>query len=606
MTFRHALGFGTMLVLSGLPLEAQEDSLARSPEAVSFPVSDPASQGISAEALAALVDEVNGYLERDLIVGGELMVIKNRRTVLHEYFGESDRESETAWGPGTVCNIRSMTKPITAAAAQLLVDRGKLDLDAPVAQYLPGFKTEESGAITVRQLITHRAGLPLTILTSIDEFESLVDMGNAMGERGPEFEPGSRFWYSDIGTDTLGAVVEVAAGMRLGRFVTEELLVPLGMQSSFYFIDDEDPRRSRIASLYAGGMGKWKRFLDPDEGSFYPFAWGSQSVYSTPEDYGRFLAMWMDGGRVGDKQLLSEAAIERTLTPVSEMTMMGSTARFPTSFTGLEVFYGQMSVLHVPKTAVGKGPATILGHSGSDGTIAWAWPKRDLMVLYFTQSRGGGTALRLEETLDRNLIAPQIHASTAVPAELQPFIGTYVADWGTHMKEEFQVEYRAGKFVLDVPSQMRFELARREGEEKWSFAIAPTLSVWFERDGEGEVDCLRIHQGPLTFEAPRKGTLHEKEYYESIRADAKTLAKYFGTYDDPDEDDHAVVRIDGDYLAVDTTAAVFHLWKVPINDTWQVREQPMISVSFQEEDGKVVSLTRHMPGGKTLICKRIE
>lgn len=70
--------------------------------------------------------------------------------------------------------------------------------------------------------------------------------------------------------------------------------------------------------------------------------------------------------------------------------------------------------------------------------------------------------------------------------------------------------------------------------------------------------------------------------------------------------DHGVVRIDGDYLAVDTTEAAFHLWKVPINDTWQVREQPMISVSFQEEEGKVVSLTRQMPGGKTLVCKRIE
>ncbi|MCB0257910.1 MAG: penicillin-binding protein, partial [Anaerolineae bacterium] len=196
--------------------------------------------------------------------------------------------------------------------------------------------------------------------------------------------------------------------------------------------------------------------------------------------------------RVGDHQLLSEAAVARTLTPASEMSMLGSEARFPTSFRGLEVFYGQMAVLHAPVDDDGApGPVRIIGHSGSDGTIAWAWPDRDLMVLYFTQSRGGSTALRLEEVLDRLLIQPDAYGNDDVPAEFEPYLGTYVADWSNHMKEEFVVSVRGGKLSLDIPSQMVFELAPADEDGKWVFAVAPdALTLWFGHDEAGEVDRL--------------------------------------------------------------------------------------------------------------------
>ncbi len=69
----------------------------------------------------------------------------------------------------------------------------------------------------------------------------------------------------------------------------------------------------------------------------YPFAWGSQTVYSTTTDYAKFLKMMMNGGRVGDRQLLSPAAVARMLEPVSQMKMMGSDDTAPTGFQGLEV-----------------------------------------------------------------------------------------------------------------------------------------------------------------------------------------------------------------------------------------------------------------------------
>ena len=280
----------TLVLPFTLPLHATQE------QAPAFPPASPASQGLSPEALEELADLVHGYLDKDDFVGAELLVLANRRSVLHEFYGHADREQELAWTNQTVCNIRSMTKTLTGAALQILVDRGEVDLDQRVAEYLPGFDNDASREITVKQVLTHRAGLPLTILRDIDDHPDLITMANAVGERGPQFPPDSRFWYSDSGTDVVAAIVEVVAGTTIDAFVHEELLVPLGMTDSFYYLDGDDPRRSRISSLYFGGRGKWQRFLDPDEGPFYPFAWGSQTLYSTPTDYAKFLYMWMDGG----------------------------------------------------------------------------------------------------------------------------------------------------------------------------------------------------------------------------------------------------------------------------------------------------------------------
>ena len=189
------------------------------------------------------------------------------------------------------------------------------------------------------------------------------------------------------------------------------------------------------------------------------------------------------------------------------MTLVLSETRHPTAFKGLEVYYGQMAMLHVPIEWKDE-PPTIIGHSGADGTYAWAWPARDLMVLFFTQKRGGTFALRLEEAIDRLLIAPEAYADRSIPVELKPYVGTYIADWADHMKEEFNVHVKDGSLAIDAPNTGDLALVRAEEEGQWSFAVAPTIRVWFEVDVNGEVDCLRIRQGPLTHEAPRKGTPH--------------------------------------------------------------------------------------------------
>jgi len=343
-------------------------------EAPGFPHADPEIHGIPAEALEELSATINNHVEDDRIVGAEFLIIKSGYIVMHEVYGWMDREELRPMEPNTIFNIRSMTKMLTGASAQILIDEGRLSLTDKVAQYLPGFDNRRSGDITIEQLLTHRSGLPLSIITSLNEFDDLYSFGNSIGEQGPEFTPGSKFWYSDAGSEALGAVVEVVSGVTLDRFVRERLLDPLDMNDTFYITEPEAPL-DRFASLYIGTPGFWEKWWVPGQ-PFYPFAWGSQSLYSTPMDYAKFIFMLMNGGAHSGDRILSEQAVERILTPVSVLTNLDSDAPAPTGFPFTEAFYGQMSVLNISSD----GQLRIFGHSGSDGTWAWAFPEHDMMI----------------------------------------------------------------------------------------------------------------------------------------------------------------------------------------------------------------------------------
>jgi CubicO group peptidase (beta-lactamase class C family) len=581
-----------------------------------FETATPESQGITTAAVAELSDLAAGFVDKDFTVGSELLIIKNRKIIFHEAYGFADREDKRPWSidaeQGTICNIRSMTKTLTGAAAQILIDRGQLHESDPVAQYLEGFDNDKSRMITVEQVLTHRSGLPLTILTAIDEYPDLIAQANAAGERGPEFEPGSKFWYSDIGTDVVAAIIEVISGETIDAFVGHELLEPLGMHDSFYGIDATDPRFSRIGSLYVGGANAWVRFWKSGDDPFYPFAWGSQTLYSTPIDYAKFLAMWMDGGMAGERRVLSEDAIRRTLTPASPMSMLGSDSRFPTDYRDLGVYYGQMSVLYCKEDAQTHTPIgkpEIISHSGSDGTIAWAWPELDLMVLFYTQSRGGSAVLRLESAIDRLLVHPGEAAEVVeIPEEFKPYIGIYIANFAAFENEEFTVLYKKGTLALDIPSQMVYELLEPDEDGAWPFAIAPDqVKVTFELAEDGTASKLQLHQAGAVFDVPRKGTAEAEAQSKPIVIDPAILESLVGKYHDATEDRVIEVFLNDDGVLSVKAPPNIVLQLRPVRDremTWLVKQSPAISLSFETDDtGVVISMTRHI-GERTLVMLR--
>ncbi len=571
-------------------------------ESQPFPPATPESVRLAPTAIQAIRDEVESYWKSGAIVGGELLIIKNRKTVLHEAFGDRDREDKKPMEKNTIFNIRSMTKSLTGAAMQMLIDEGKVGQDDPAARYLPGFDNDKSRSITVKQLLEHRSGLPLTIITTkIDQFPDLQAQAKAIGEKGPQFKPGEKFWYSDAGTDTVAAIVEKVTGLTIDRFITERLLQPLGMVDSFYPTKADDPRKARIASLYLGTPGNWTRFWKTGGAPMYPFAWGSQTLYSTTVDYARYLALWMDGGKANGKQILSKEAMKRILTPSSFMKTLGSDATFPTGFAGMRTFYGQMSVLHGVGETPEKAKVAIFGHSGSDGTIGWCFPEHDLIICYFTQSRGQATPIRLESILDRVIL----HAGQTVvplPVEWKPYLGTYYGNFGHYKNAPFRVLFQNGHLALDIPDQLVYELNQPDKDGRWAFAISDKVTVGFKKDADGKVLSMNLKQAGMTFELSTEPTKAEPLKKEAVE-------KYLGRYEGVD--DKLIVEVllkDGTLRAfAPSTGNEVELMPRADRKAWDVRGTPGLVVTFQEDkNGKVESFTLNLPDGKKIVRKRLE
>ena len=304
-----------------------------------------------------------------------------------------------------------MTKPLTGVIAQMLIDEQVLKLTDPVAKYLPSFDTEASREITVEHLLTHRSGLPMrsagTLWSNYASYDDIRQVADYWGAYAPKlFTPGERYHYADANVDTLAALITAATGKPTEALIQQRLLQPLGMADTLSLLRADDARVERVATKHAGGSGRWKPFWRWQGKPYFSFPMFAQGAYSTPRDYARFLAMICDGGVANGgpadgKRLLSEAAIARILTPASQTTM-------PTGFARLNSSYGQLMHLYDRE-----GEVMVFGHSGSDGTYAWAWPEEDLLVLYFTQSRGSGTMFRMEAVIDSLLARPVPSGKTA-------------------------------------------------------------------------------------------------------------------------------------------------------------------------------------------------
>jgi hypothetical protein len=143
----------------------------------------------------------------------------------------------------------------------------------------------------------------------------------------------------------------------------------------------------------------------------------------------------------------------------------------------------------------------VFGHSGSDGTAAWAFPAEDLIVCYFTQSRGQVSMIRLETTIQDALLQPE--GAGEVPDEMKPLIGTYYANFGPFTDTPFQVVFRCGKLALDVPSELVNELREPDKEGRWKVLNSNSTAVSFKKDSEGKVLALLLHKPNTTFELPR-------------------------------------------------------------------------------------------------------
>ncbi|MFP6627659.1 MAG: serine hydrolase domain-containing protein [Myxococcota bacterium] len=214
-------------------------------------MSDATIQGDCNERFGAVRDTFEAACASGAEIGAAVCVVQDGETVVDLWGGFKDAARTEPWQRDTLANVFSTTKGMTALCAHRLVDEGRLDLDAPVATYWPEFAQQGKGEITVRQLISHQAGLPAVRKTLPPE--ALFDwdqMTDALAAEQPWWTPGTKHGYHAVTFGWLvGEVVRRITGQSLGAYFAKEFAEPLGADFVIGFGPELD---ARVAPLVQG------------------------------------------------------------------------------------------------------------------------------------------------------------------------------------------------------------------------------------------------------------------------------------------------------------------------------------------------------------------
>ncbi|MFG1888678.1 serine hydrolase [Micromonospora sp. NPDC049051] len=217
--------------------------------------------------------------------------------------------------PDTIFDLASVSKLFTAVVTMQQVERGRVDLDAPVARYVPEFAAGGKEAVTVRMLLTHTSGLPaFTPLWSRYPTPAQRFAAALATPLTPGVEPGTRYVYSDLGLIALGVLVERVAGRPLDMLVAEGVTTPLGMADTGY--NPGPQRRSRIAATeyqpYAGRGMVHGEVHDENAWSLGGVA-GHAGVFSTAADLAVLCQALLNGGEYRGRRVLRPETVRAML-----------------------------------------------------------------------------------------------------------------------------------------------------------------------------------------------------------------------------------------------------------------------------------------------------
>lgn len=321
------------LVLFSLLITARQPIGAATPsEATQLPTSTPEAEGMAAEKLARVGQIMNSFIEDKKIAGGIVLIARNGKVVFQETYGLRDLETKQRVEADTIFRIYSMSKAITSAAALMLVEEGKLDLDAPVSKYLPEFATTSvfegeavrpaKSPITVRDLFRHTSGIPYgnaagTPTEKLFEATEVLDMpsdlalmSTKLGQIPLEFDPGTN-WKYGASIDVLGYLVQKVSGQPLDVFLQERIFEPLSMTDTGFYVPPE--KQSRFAAnYYSDGKGRLIIRDDPARSGYLlnpGLKSGGGGMVGTASDYMRFLLMIAAGGEWNGRRILSPESV---------------------------------------------------------------------------------------------------------------------------------------------------------------------------------------------------------------------------------------------------------------------------------------------------------
>jgi len=349
--------------------------------------------------LAAIPGAMRKFVQEKVITGAVTVVGSSRGIARVDATGNNGLNPAHPMRENTLFRIASMTKPMIAVGVLILADEGKLDVEAPVEKYLPEFREQmlvldrnldrlvlkkPKRPITLRDLMTHTSGLPNYPAGLGDLYgkrqHNLAEATLALSQRPLDFEPGSRWAYSNSGIDTLGRIIEVVSGMRCEEFLERRLFEPLGMKDTTFYPTEE--QKGRMAGLFEQKDGSLRDvgfvLIGNPAKARHPIPAGG--LFSTGPDVARFYQMMLSGGTFGGKQILSSQAV-RQLTTLQ-------TGDLSTGFTnGMGYGFG-FAVVRKPAGVTAMLSPGSYGHGGAFGTQSWADPVKDLFVVLLIQRVG--------------------------------------------------------------------------------------------------------------------------------------------------------------------------------------------------------------------------
>lgn len=328
-----------------------------------------ATRALAAPDFSAADAAIEHAIADHQMPGAVLLVGKGDAIVYEKAYGNrSLKPSVVPMTTDTIFDLASLTKSIaTATSVMILVDRHQIDLDAPVAKYIPEFANHGKEKITVRMLLLHHGGLVP------DNPQSDFDHGpeeawKKIFESTPKWEPGTHFAYSDVGFLVLGELVHRVSGKPVNQFAHDEIYVPLGMNQTTYL--PPTSWKPRIAPTEER-HGQWivGEVHDPRAYALGGVA-GHAGLFSTARDLSRWVRMLNNGGELDGKRILSEAIVKQMLT--KDALPDGTGAR------GLGV-----DIDSSYSSCRGKrfDKDTTFGHTGWTGTMYWSDPVNDVYVI---------------------------------------------------------------------------------------------------------------------------------------------------------------------------------------------------------------------------------
>lgn len=475
------------------------------------------------------IDAIFAEFNRPGSPGASLAVIAHGKIVYSKGYGSAQLEDTIPIDRLTIFPAASVSKQFTGMAITLLAARGKLSLDDEVQKYLP-WVARFDRPITIRQLLHHTSGVrdQWELLTVAgwrkDDPITQEDVRRMMSrQRELNFEPGSRFMYSNMGYSLLAEIVAQVTGMPFSQFVAENIFRPLGMMHS-HFHDDVDMLVPHRAYAYAPKAGGGYRKDDRSFGTV-----GANNLFTTPED----LTLWLDNfrhARVGGPAVIQAMQQKARLN------------------NGEELAYAH-------GISVGKlGNMTVLAHDGRDAgyrsyVVWYAEPEMGIAVQTNVAVSPSDLAGKVAALLLADQLPPEVRAAAASTAPARRFIqpeprlldacvGVYKVSNGYVLQISKDLEH--GNLIARAAGTTD-EMQAYSNDEFLIPAFGAT--VRFQRDERGNVSTIAVTMGGEQLTGQRLAS-------EQTRLDPAQLAQYAGTYYSAELGTfYSIAAIDGQLVA---------------------------------------------------------